>query len=354
MEQVLQGVPKTQCLLDDIIVTGATEDEHLRIIGEVLARLDEYGMTLNKAKYAFFKSQIEFCGLLNDADGLHKSQEKIKAVSEAPTPQDLLWKQARWNWTTDCSTAFEKVKRLIASELVLTHFTPDRPLVLSCDASAYGLGALLSHNGPGGERPIAFASQTLADSEQKDSPIEKEELALVGGIKRLEQYLLGNQFTLITDHQPLASILHPEKGLPSVTAARPHTCRYAVLLSGYSYDIRYRNTTSHANADALSRLPLVRERPDEEIEDCGISSTSAGTASCDSSSLARSYLKGPSASKSFAVCTSRVATVVQEEILKPYTERQLELSTEQGCLMWGIHVVNITGQGPRRATWRSH
>ena len=226
----------------------------------------------------------------------------------APLHQ-LLWKQARWNWTTDCSTAFEKVKRLIASELVLTHFTPDRPLVLSCDASAYGLGVLLSHNGPGGERPIAFASQTLADSEQKYSPMEKEELALVWGIKRLEQYLLGNQFSLITDHQPLASILHPEKGLPSVTAARPHTCRYAVLLSGYSYDIRYRNTTCRANADALSRLPLVRERPDEEIEDCcGISSTSAGTASCDSSSVARSYLKGPSASKSFAVCTSRVAT----------------------------------------------
>ena len=90
----------------------------------------------------------------------------------APLHQ-LLRKQARWNWTTDCSTAFEKVKRLIASELVLTHFTPDRPLVLSCDASAYGLGALLSHNGPGGERPIAFASQTLADSEQKYSPIQK-------------------------------------------------------------------------------------------------------------------------------------------------------------------------------------
>eukprot|EP00731_Ephydatia_muelleri_P006519 Em0003g767a len=97
----------------------------------------------------------------------------------------LLRKQARWNWTTDCSTAFEKVKRLIASELVLTHFTPDQPMVLSCDASAYGLGAVLSHNGPGGERPIAFASQTLADSEQKYSPMEKEELALVWGIKWL-------------------------------------------------------------------------------------------------------------------------------------------------------------------------
>ena len=62
MEQVLQGVPKTQCLLDDIIVAGATEDEYLRIIEEVLAWLDQYGMTLNKATCAFLKSQIEFCG----------------------------------------------------------------------------------------------------------------------------------------------------------------------------------------------------------------------------------------------------------------------------------------------------
>ena len=46
-------------------------------------------MTLNKAKYVFFKSQIEFCGYLIDAEGVHKSQEKIRAVSEAPTSQDV-------------------------------------------------------------------------------------------------------------------------------------------------------------------------------------------------------------------------------------------------------------------------
>ena len=85
-EQVLQGVPKTQCLLDDIIIA---EEEHLQIIEEVLARLDKYGMTLNKAKHAFFKSQIEYCGHLINAEGLHKSQEKIKALSEAPTLQDI-------------------------------------------------------------------------------------------------------------------------------------------------------------------------------------------------------------------------------------------------------------------------
>ena len=81
MEQVLQGVPKTQCLLDDIIVAGATEEEHFRIIAEVLGKLDQHGMTVNKAKCAFSKPQIGFCGHLIDADGLHKSQEKIKVLS---------------------------------------------------------------------------------------------------------------------------------------------------------------------------------------------------------------------------------------------------------------------------------
>ena len=83
---------------------------------------------------------------------------------------------------------------------------------------------------------------------------------------------------------------------------------------------------------------------------------SAGTASCDSSNIVRSYLKGTSASKSFAVCTNRVPQVVQEEMLKQYTERQLELSTEQGCHVGytGSRPTIIAGQGPRRTTWRSH
>ena len=122
------------------------------------------------------------------------------------TPQyQLLKKQARWNWTRDCSTAFEDVKRLIASELVLTHFTPDQQLVLSCDASAYGLGAVMSPNGPGGERPIAFASSTLADSAHKYSQIEKEALALGSlGDKRFQHYLLGSH----TDHRSLTSYIY--------------------------------------------------------------------------------------------------------------------------------------------------
>ena len=183
---------------------------------------------------------------------------KVKAVVEAPEPQyvpqlraflglvnsynqflpnlstllaplhKLLKKHAQWHWSLQCSQAFCDIKQLISSDLVLAHFNPDLPLTLSCDASAYGLGTVLSHILPiGEERPVAFGSRTLSASEQKYSQIEKEALALIWGIKHFQQYLFGNHFVLITDHKPLVSILNPDKGLPAVSAA--HLQRYAVL-----------------------------------------------------------------------------------------------------------------------------
>ena len=67
---------------------------------------------------------------------------------------------------------------------MLVHFNPDLELILSCDASTYGLGAVLSHQMPdGSERPIGFVSRTLSPSEKNFLQIEKEALALVFGVK---------------------------------------------------------------------------------------------------------------------------------------------------------------------------
>ena len=59
---------------------------------------------------------------------------------------------------------------------------------------------------------------------------------------------------MLTDHQPLTSIFGPKKGIPSLAAARLQ--RWAILLSAYNYDICYKPTKEHCNADGLSRLPL--------------------------------------------------------------------------------------------------
>ena len=111
------------------------------------------------------------------------------------------------------------------------------------------------------ERPIAFASRTLSKAETNYGQLEKEALALVYGVKK-HKYLYGRQFTMVTDHKPLLSILNAKSAVPSIAAARMQ--RWAMCLSAYQHEIEYKSSKAHANADCLSRLPI---QGDTELED---------------------------------------------------------------------------------------
>ena len=104
------------------------------------------------------------------------------------------------------------------------------------------------------EKPIAFASHTLTNAEHNYSQLEKEALSIIFGIQKFYQYLYGRKFTLVTDHKPLITILNPRKGIPSLAAARLQ--RWALILALYQYEIEFKPTDKHSNADGVSRLPL--------------------------------------------------------------------------------------------------
>ena len=86
---MLEGTSDTSCILDDMIITGRDDEEHLANLEEVLRQLQHHGLRANKAKCEFFKEKITYCGHYIDSNGLHKSAEKVEAVLKAPRPNDV-------------------------------------------------------------------------------------------------------------------------------------------------------------------------------------------------------------------------------------------------------------------------
>ena len=89
METLLQGVDGVSVYLDDILVAGCTLDEHLNRLADVLQCLENFWMRLNKQKYFFLRSSIEYLGHVVDAEGIHLTEEKVKAIKEAAAPTNV-------------------------------------------------------------------------------------------------------------------------------------------------------------------------------------------------------------------------------------------------------------------------
>ena len=230
---------------------------------------------------------------------------------------DLLHDDKKWNWSPECAEAFQCAKSQLTSAEVLTHYDPRLPINMAADASAYGVGAVILH---------VF----LTTSEKNYAQLEKEALSLVFGVKKFHQYLYGRRFTLITDHKPLTTILGPKKGIPSLAAARLQ--RWAVILSAYEYDIKYKSTHAHSNADGLSRLPLKTTEASSDKEGVGIFNVCQVQAIPITFNTVRN---ATSRDKTLSKVLTYVQTGWPDEIsedLKPYKARQAELGVECGCL----------------------
>ena len=132
--------------------------------------------------------------------------------------------------------------------------------LLDTDASNTGLGAVLSQIQPEGERVIAYASRTLSASERKYETTRKELLAIVYGLKRFRQYLLGRHFTIRTDHAALSWLRRTPEPMPQLA-------RWLTYIEQFDYEVLHRPGTKHGNADGLSRRP-VEEDDDDKDKDC--------------------------------------------------------------------------------------
>ena len=369
MDTLLQGFSGVTVYIDDILVTGSSTEDHLQNLQKVLEKLQSAGLRLNMDKCFFLRPSITYLGHVIDKEGLHPTQEKIQAIKEAPRPRNvtelrsflglinyygkffpnlsttlsplyiLLNKKQKWEWSTVQDQAFQLAKEALQDDSLLVHYNTKKPLVLACDASQYGIGAVLSHiMDEGHERPIAYISRTLSAAEKNYCQLEKEALAIIYAVRKFHNYLYGRQFIIESDHKPLSYLFDEKKRIPEMASARIQ--RWALTLSAYTYSIRYKAGKKLGNADALSRLPRpTTSSQDHFPEDLNVLINHLSSISIGAANIKEWTAKDPVLS-----CVRRFITTGWPEKnlgdkYSPYATKRHELSTLDGCILWGSRVI---------------
>lgn len=298
IDRILEGIEDACAYQDDIIIGGKTKARCQETLFKVFDRLSQYNVKINLAKCQFLVPQCEYLGHELSANCIKPTLSKCTAIANAPTPTDvtklLSWlglvnyyrmflpniadtlsplyeltkKNVKWQWSDECQKAFDATKEALVNCSGLTYYDPSKPIILTCDSSGYGVGAVLSIMvDKKTERPVFFHSCTLNDTQKRYSNLEREALAIVVAVKKFHKYLFGRKFLIRTDHRCLEYIFNPGKGVPAMTAAKLQ--RWSLFLSSYDYELEYVAGSSIGNADGLSRNPVNDENDVEDI--CGFS-----------------------------------------------------------------------------------
>lgn len=162
IEKLIQGIPNCMNFQDDIVITGPDSKSHMETLRKVLKKIKSVGLRLNAKKCEFFAFEIK--GHTIDKNGLRKNNSNIESVLNAPVPSNvselrafigmlnycskfihnfaqkmeplyqLLRKDTNFKWNADANNAYLTLKKEMASDQVLLHFDPKKPIVVTTDA----------------------------------------------------------------------------------------------------------------------------------------------------------------------------------------------------------------------------
>ena len=239
MQNTLGELNLTYCViyLDDVIVFGCTEEEHLECLCIVFECFHKFNLKLKPSKCSFFQSEIVYLAHHISSEGICPSRENMHMVEEFPMPEtftqvhafcrllghyrcfikgithivrplyDVLGKEVKMG-PVQLPPKVQEVVRILKDKiqstpvLVLPDF--DKPFLLETDASKEGLGAVLSQKQDDGHyHPIAFGSCSLTPAEKNYHSSKLEFLTLKWNItEHFKEYLTYASFVVRMDNNP--------------------------------------------------------------------------------------------------------------------------------------------------------
>jgi hypothetical protein len=292
MDYVMRGILGVLMYIDNVLVHNKGHEEHLKKVEEVLLSLRKYGLKLNADKSIFGATIVQYLGYTINEEGVTLSVDKMAAIRETKPPDNLKqirefvglanyfrflikdlskmsapmtaltkkdsgWKEGKL--PEEAYQAFLTLKEKLMEQPIVAYPKRDGRFMLRTDAcledkdNVGGLGAVLLQQQEMAEDEDKvwkviymhpYASMPLKKHEKNYSAYLVEMAAAVWGIEHFDVYLIGKQFTLVTDHRPLEHL---------GTVHTQTLNRLQHLMLEYEFTIEYRVGEDNAVADYLSR-----------------------------------------------------------------------------------------------------
>ena len=280
MRIILNGLKGVFNYLDDVLIIRRGLDNFITSLKELFKKLSEYGLLLKPSKCKIGLKEVPFLGHILTPTGIKIQPKKVEAIKNLKPPGskdelrsilgmfnyhhnavknlytilaplfDLLKQSRKFKWSRACQNAFNNAKQAIADATEKRHRDISLPLVLSADASNVGCGAVLYQKRGDELEPLQYFSKNFTECEQKLPIRSRELLSITLAIKNFETTLVGENFTVLTDHKSLVYLNNT-----AIDALCIRTRNMLWYLSHFDFKICHISGTDDRNkiSDCLSR-----------------------------------------------------------------------------------------------------
>ena len=282
--------------IDDLLVASENMEDHKRDLEAIMAKLEEHKMKLSVHKCKFFQEEINFLGFRLNQTGVSPTEEKVQVIKDYPMPKtlgevksfvglihffhkhikdaaevmgplhDLLrgYKKFKRGIKIDDKDpalvkSFNETKEALIHSTVLAYPSVTAEIALFCDASDHHVSGILQQREPDGDwEPLGFFSKKCTPREKGQSIFYRETLAIHRALKYFQYMIMGNDFSIYTDHLAICKALESNKQRDN--AAETKMLNY---INSWQRPVKHIKGSENFVADLFSRTEI-------EPEECNV------------------------------------------------------------------------------------
>jgi len=270
---------KVAAFVDDVLVGTETEEEHDKVVEEVLRRLEENDLYVKPEKCMWKVRKVPFLGVVMGEGKVEIEEDKVEGVLKWPTPQcvrdvrkflglanyyrrfvkdfakvalpmnRLTRKDKKWKWGEEQQAAFEQLKAVFTTRPMLATPELDKEFRVKADALNFATGGVLSVKCDDDLwRPVAFISKALNETERNYKIHDKEMLGVIRCLEAWRYFLEGAKmkFEIWTDHKNLEYFMSSQN-------LNRRQAQWALYLSRFDFVLKHIPGSRMGKADGLSK-----------------------------------------------------------------------------------------------------